>query len=128
MRRRHCSGPYNRSRDGQHESQSRMRRFYPQHPGNAAVQSPGHRQKGRSGRNLLFHADRLFQRTANAEKVELTNRIKNSILIKPCSRGVSGALYLQSALVGVMLDRGLLLVQLPFISGVEVRVLRNGNP
>ena len=40
----------------------------------------------------------------------LTKHKKNSILIKPCSRGVSGALYLQSALVGVMLYRGLWLV------------------
>ena len=37
---------------------------------------------------------------------KLTNLQKNSILIKPCSRGVSGALYPQSALVGVMLYRG----------------------
>jgi len=37
---------------------------------------------------------------------KLTNLQKNSILIKPCSRGVSGALYPQSAPVGVMLYRG----------------------
>ena len=34
----------------------------------------------------------------------LTKPSKNSILKRPCSRGVSGALYLQSALVGVMFD------------------------
>ena len=59
---------------------------------------------------------------------KLTNLPKNSILNKPCSRGVSGALYLQSALVGVMLYRGLSLGQLPFISGDEVWVLRNEYP
>jgi len=32
----------------------------------------------------------------------LTLGDKTSILIKPCSRGVSGTLYLQSAIAGVM--------------------------
>ena len=43
------------------------------------------------------------------------------------SRGVSGALYLQSALVGVMPGLGFFLVEQPFISGVDAWVLRNGN-
>lgn len=39
--------------------------------------------------------------------VQLTNGEKNDILKQPCSRGSSGALYLQSALVGVMFYGGL---------------------
>ena len=45
----------------------------------------------------------------------------------PRSRGVSGALYLQSALVGVISSRGYLFVEPPFISGVDAWVLRNRN-
>ena len=45
----------------------------------------------------------------------------------PCSRGDSGALYLQSATAGVMPSRGSFAVELPFISGVDVWVLRNGT-
>ena len=56
----------------------------------------------------------------------LTNRSKKSILIRPCSRGISGPLYLKSAIAGVMSGLGLVPVWLPFISGVEVWVLRNG--
>ncbi len=43
----------------------------------------------------------------------------------PRSRGVSGALYLQSATAGVMQNRGSFIAELPFISGVDVWVLRN---
>lgn len=43
----------------------------------------------------------------------------------PCSRGVSGALYLQSATAGVMSIRGAHYVRLPSISGVDNLVLRN---
>ena len=39
-------------------------------------------------------------------------------------RGVSGALYLQSAIVGVMLHRGLSFAKLPLVSGVDVWVSR----
>ena len=46
----------------------------------------------------------------------------------PCSRGVSGALYLQSAIAGVMVGLGLFLVELPSVSGVDVLVLRDRNP
>lgn len=44
-----------------------------------------------------------------------------------CSRGVSGALYLQSAIVGVILHGGLVLVKLPQVSGIETWVLRDRN-
>ena len=46
----------------------------------------------------------------------------------PCSRGDSGALYLQSAPAGVIPCLGLFAAKLPCVSGVDVRVLRNGNP
>ena len=55
----------------------------------------------------------------------LTKLIKNDILIKPRSRGSSGALYLKSALAGVIFCQGFLLAWLPFISGADVWVLRN---
>ena len=45
----------------------------------------------------------------------------------PRSRGVSGALYLQSALAGVISGLGCLLVEPPFASGVEAWVLCNRN-
>ena len=45
----------------------------------------------------------------------------------PCSRGDSGALYLQSATAGVMFCLGRLVVMQPFISDVDVLVLRNGT-
>ena len=57
----------------------------------------------------------------------LTNILSGEYNIDSCSRGVSGALYLQSAIVGVMLHGGLFLVELPFESGVDVWVLRDGN-
>ena len=45
----------------------------------------------------------------------------------PYSRGGSGTLYHQSAIDGVMSCRGLLYAELPRISDIDVRVLRNGN-
>lgn len=57
----------------------------------------------------------------------LTNILSGEYNIDSCSRGVSGALYLQSAIVGVMLHGGLLFVELPFESGVDVWVSRDGN-
>ena len=45
----------------------------------------------------------------------------------PCSRGVSGALYLQSAIAGVMSFLGKPAEGLPGISGVDILVLRNRN-
>ena len=49
------------------------------------------------------------------------------LIIFPCSWGVSGALYLQSATAGVISCLGLVTVELPSISGVDVLVSRNGN-
>ena len=51
----------------------------------------------------------------------------NQVIKFPHSRGVSGALYLQSATAGVMPIWGLYPVELPSISGVDVWVLRNRN-
>ena len=45
----------------------------------------------------------------------------------PCSRGDSGALYLQSAPAGVMSHLGSSTAGLPLISGDDVWVLRNRN-
>ena len=42
--------------------------------------------------------------------------------------GVSGTLYLQSAIAGVILRRGLVFAELPLESGVDVWVLRDGTP
>ncbi len=56
----------------------------------------------------------------------LTKSQNAGILKTPCSRGSSGLLYLQSAIAGVMARRGLSFGLLPFISGDEVWVLRNG--
>ena len=53
---------------------------------------------------------------------------KHKFVIKfPRSRGDSGALYLQSALAGVIPRPGQLTAGLPCESGVDVWVLRNGN-
>ncbi len=49
------------------------------------------------------------------------------ILDAPRSRGVSGALYLQSAIAGVMAGPGLISVGLPKVSGVDVWVSRDRN-
>ena len=45
----------------------------------------------------------------------------------PCSRGDSGALYLQSALAGVISCLAHFSAELPLASGVDVWVLRNRN-
>ena len=53
---------------------------------------------------------------------------KHKFVIKfPRSRGDSGALYLQSAPAEVMPCPGPTIAKLPCVSGVDVRVLRNGN-
>ena len=57
----------------------------------------------------------------------LTESEKVSILRIPCSRGVSGALYLQSATAGVMLCLGRFVAMPALISDVDALVLRNGN-
>ena len=58
----------------------------------------------------------------------LTEKAFQGIIKKPRSRGISGALYLKSAIAGVMSGRGLSPVELPDISGVDVWVFRNRNP
>lgn len=57
----------------------------------------------------------------------LTNILSGEYNIDSCSRGVSGALYLQSAIVGVILHGGLYSVRLPSESGVDIWVSRDGN-
>lgn len=58
----------------------------------------------------------------------LIRLFQNNYVTKfPCSRGASGALYLQSALAGVMFCLGYFVVEQPYISGVDVWVLRNRN-
>ncbi len=52
----------------------------------------------------------------------------DGILKTPSSRGSSGALYHQSAIVGVISCRGLPIAELPSVSGVDSRVSRDGNP
>jgi len=63
----------------------------------------------------------------NFQITPLTSRQKVSILRIPCSRGVSGALYLQSATAGVMLCLGRFVAMPALISDVDALVLRNGN-
>lgn len=55
----------------------------------------------------------------------LTIKRKKDILKTPSSWGDSGALYQQSATVGVISGPGSLPVKLPFVSDVDVWVLRN---
>lgn len=50
----------------------------------------------------------------------LTTLFLKDIIKAPSSWGGSGALYLQSAIVGVISGPGYLPVELPFISGVDV--------
>ena len=57
----------------------------------------------------------------------LTIRAIKGIIKEPRSRGISGALYLQSAIAGVISGRGQFSVELPGISGVDVWVFRNRN-
>ena len=63
--------------------------------------------------------------TKKNKTVILTNR--ETVIKFPYSRGGSGALYLQSAIVGVIFRRGRFIVKLPLVSGVDVWVLRDGN-
>ena len=63
--------------------------------------------------------------TKQSKTVILNNR--ETVIKFPYSRGGSGALYLQSAIVGVIFRRGRFIVKLPLISGVDVWVLRDGS-
>ena len=51
-----------------------------------------------------------------------------SIIEIPCSRGSSGTLNLQSAIAGVMFGRGLIFMEQPGVSGVDIWVFHDGNP
>ena len=67
-----------------------------------------------------------------SQKASILNHASFEAIIQyviklPCSRGVSGALYLQSAIAGVMFCLGYFLVELPLVSDVDALVLRNGN-
>lgn len=53
------------------------------------------------------------------------NAPDNFVIKFPCSRGDSGALYLQSAPAGVMSHLGQSVAELPCVSGDDVWVLRN---
>ena len=53
--------------------------------------------------------------------------IRETVIKFPYSRGGSGALYLQSAIVGVIFRRGRFIVKLPLVSGADVWVLRDGS-
>ena len=57
----------------------------------------------------------------------LTIRAIKGIIKEPRSRGISGALYLQSAIAGVLSHRGSFDGELPKVSGVDTWVLRNRN-
>lgn len=72
--------------------------------------------------------EKFFQRTAKSEAEALTFTGEAGYNIDSCSRGGSGTLYPQSAIVGVILHGGLYFVRLPSESGVDVRVLRDRNP
>ena len=58
----------------------------------------------------------------------LTIRAIKGIIKEPRSRGISGALYLQSAIAGVMFGRGLIFMEQPGVSGVDIWVFHDGNP
>ncbi|GEM_PF-6591512 len=67
----------------------------------------------------------------NMRKNDIINilelKLFNYVLRFPRSWGVSGALYLQSATAGVIFCLGYSIVKLPYISDVDVWVLRNKN-
>ena len=58
----------------------------------------------------------------------LTIRAIKGIIKEPRSRGISGALNLQSAIAGVMFGRGLIFMEQPGVSGVDIWVFHDGNP
>lgn len=60
-------------------------------------------------------------------KERLTNDAAAFIIKAPGSWGVSGTLYQQSAIAGVIFCPGSFIVRQPLVSGVDVRVLRNRN-
>ena len=84
---------------------------------------------------MFGHADGFFPGTEGAQEKAFDKRVKTGytnkrfkIVIRfPCSWGGGGALYLQSAIVGVISRPGPVGRKLPCISGVDVWVLRNRN-
>ena len=66
---------------------------------------------------------KLSMLTKWSKTVILDNR--ETVIKFPYSRGGSGALYLQSAIVGVIFCRGRFIVKLTLVSGVDVWVLRD---
>ena len=66
------------------------------------------------------------QRLTKLSKAVILNT-RETVIKFPYSRGGSGALYLQSAIVGVIFRRGRFAVRLPLISGVDVWVSRDGK-
>ena len=68
-------------------------------------------------------------RKRNTQVLDWLNYIMyTNIVIKfPRSRGVSGALNLQSAIAGVLISLGLFLAGLPLVSDVDIQVLRDRN-
>ena len=83
---------------------------------------------------------RIYQKSIRNWKIEsrvsldkprfsmYTKQAITKLVIKfPCSRGDSGALYLQSAPAGVMSHLGSSTAGPPLISGDDVLVLRNRN-
>ena len=78
-------------------------------------------------RTAYIIGDFLKMNFRDSKNQRLTFFPKHAILKSPSSWGVSGALYQQPAIVGVMLCPGFVSVGLPFISGDDVWVLRNGT-
>ena len=70
----------------------------------------------------------FFRKLRECRKKSLTNIKKKDTINYPCSWGGGGALYLQSAIAGVISRPGPTGRKLPCISDVDVRVLRNRNP
>ena len=68
---------------------------------------------------------KLAIRLTKPDKTVILN-IRETVIKFPYSRGGSGALYLQSAIVGVIFRRGRFIVKLPLKSDVDVWVLRDG--
>ena len=69
----------------------------------------------------------MIARRDNAKEMRVRCRPNDYVIKFPRSRGDSGALYLQSAPAEVMPCLGSVIAELPYVSGVDVWVLRNGN-
>ena len=104
----HCSGENTTSNHWLHESKSRMRWLYYKFASDAAVQSSGRDNKRCVGGGMLDNAVEFLQRTARKKEEEfLTIQRTMDYTKTPSSRGGSGTLNQQSAIVGVLSRRGL---------------------